>query len=378
MMCRLVLLCLLAPAALAAPDLDRYPAVSELTLGSLPAEVRPARYLVVKAPSSGLLQLHLPAPGERLEAGAVWAELEPARLQLEREAVDLARQLFAAKDQPGLRYEQARTRAELTDHLEELQRQSGMLRRMLKEPELAALYLDAPDGGAGADAVRYQMLQLDQQARLLRDVLQYVGTPRQEELELAALALKLRQQEAELARRERASRLTMPFAGEITLVPPRPAPGEALAVESGMDLARLQDFSRVDARIVLRRAAWRLLEPTRLTLVVRVGDTHAPLRAIFRRSLTEEVFGREELVYYFSFVPADVAAARALAGGQVGVELTASLPAPARLVPKLDLVLADPAAFREVGWAAGVARLFPGHHIVLAGETHLAIAADPP
>lgn len=368
-----LLLCFLCTAvSLAALDLRRYPLADEIVLGTLNAEVRPARHLRVKAPATGLLHLTLPPAGRVLPKGRVWAELDPARLGLERRAVALARALLQAKEEPALRLEQARHRADLTERLDETERQAAMLRQLLNEPELGELYLAEHATAGGTAKVADMLAQLDRQAKLLREVLTFVGTPRQEGLELQALRLKLEQQEIELDRRERDSRLVMPFDGEITLVPPPPPAGEPLYIESGMDLARLQDFSRVDARVVLRRTEWRLLDPARIRLRVETGG--AVLHAGFSRALAEEIFGREELVYYFTFDPAQNDDARALVGGQISVRLFAVLPQNARLVPKLDLALVDPELLRTAGWDAAVAQLIPGARVLLHGDTHLAIA----
>ena len=142
-----------------------------------------------------------------------------------------------------------------------------------------------------------------------------------------------------------------------------------------MDLARIQDFSRVDARAVIKRTEWRLLDPSRVRLRVNAG--REVLFANFSRALAEEVFGREELVYYFTFRAEQKAAARALVGGQISVQLLAVLPQSARLVPKLDLALANPELFRTAGWDAAVAQLIPGARVIMHGDTHLAIVVQP-
>lgn len=366
----LFLLLLCSVASLGAVDLNRYPLADELVLATVSAEVLPARQVRLKAPLTGYLHLTLPSTGTRVTKDTVWGEFDPARLKLERRALELARELLTAKEEPALRLEQARNQADLTERLDELERQAAMLRKLLKEPDLGELYFaDTTDADAKARAM---LTQLERQARLLREVLAYVGTPRQEELELQALHLKLEQQEIELARRERDSRLVMPFDGEITLIPPAPPAGEPLFVENGMDLARLQDFSELRARTVIRRTEWRLLDPNRVMLRVPTGG--GELSARYTRRLPEEIFGREELVYHFTFSSDQSVVARTLVGGQISATLVATLPKPARIVPKLDLVLLDPELFRTLGWTEAVARLIPGATLLLQGETHVAIA----
>ncbi len=373
--CHCLLWLLLATAARAF-DLTAYPLAGEIVLGTVQAEVRPALSRKIKAAQSGRLRL-LPAAfaREAQPSGTLWAEFEPDRLALEREAIDLARQLFLAREAPTLRYDQARARAELTDQLAELERQAAMLQRILDEPELAELYL-AEGGARDRDeaGLRRTLEQLTRQAGLARSLLAFTGTARQEWLETRALELKLRQQEIELARREQDSRLTLPFAAEIILLATPPEDDDGWRVDAGAELALLQDFSRLHVRINLRQPEWRLVPPGQLELRLATGAFGRTLRATHLHRRTEEVFGREELACYFVIEAESTAVARPLTGGRIQAMLTATLPEKARLVPKLDLVLAHPAAFRELGWAGGMERLAPGARVLLVGETHVAIA----
>ncbi|HEY0968953.1 MAG TPA: hypothetical protein VGD88_16300 [Opitutaceae bacterium] len=362
---------------LSALSLDAYPRQSEIVLGTVVAEIRPARAQRIPAPSSGLLHLTLPAPGTRLEAGVLWGEFEPARSRLEREAFDLAREVFEGREKPGLALEQARARAELADRLDEIQRQSTMLAKILADPELAGLYLTGEDKPTDTSAVGAMIERLKQQETLIREVLTYVGSADQARVETRLLELKLLQQALDLKRRDEETRLRTAFAGELTLIPLAPPPGTPLRVESGTDLALLQDFSSLQARVVIKRAEWRLAEAPALRVRIGAGIRGA-IQGSYLRSLVEDVNGREESVYYFQIPEEKRSEARTLAGGQVSAVLVSVLPEPAHLVPKLDLALANPELFREAGWAAGVARLFPGTRVLMIGETAVAVAPPAP
>lgn len=368
---------LMAACPLAAISLDSYPRQSEIVLGTVVAEIRPARAQRIQAPSSGLLHLTLPAPGTPLEAGVLWGEFEPARSRLEREAFDLAREVFEGREKPGLALEQARARAELADRLDEIQRQSTMLAKILADPELAGLYLTGEDKPADTTAVGAMIERLKRQEELIREVLNYVGSADQARVETRLLELKLLQQALDLKRRDEETRLRAAFTGELTLIPTPPPAGTPLRVESGTDLALLQDFSSLQARVVIKRAEWRLAEAPALRVRIGAGIRGA-IQGSYLRGIVEEVNGREESVYYFHLPEEKRTEARTLAGGQVSAVLLSILPEPAHLVPKLDLALADPALFREAGWVGGVTRLFPGARVLMIGETAIAIAPAAP
>ena len=363
---------LLVVPAFAAFDPSKYPESSELTLATLPADVQPIRSARIKSPTDGLLSLRLPAPGERLPEGTIWGEFDPERLKLETEVVSLARALYTEKEKPKLSLELARNAAELTERRAELERQGDMLARIADDPALAELYAGESSGGASREEVAALSKRLRTQLVLIDEVLRYAGTPRENQLEQRALELKLQAQELELNRRLHEFRLSMPFDGELSLIPPAPPEGKPLRIPLGVELALIQDFSAIQARVPIRRPEWRIADTSRLQL--RYSDRgRRNLAAGYQRSLLKENLGREELIYVFQFADADLAAARSLSGGQILMQLILSLEERARIIPKIDLILASPAAFREGGWESGVASVIPGARLLALGETHLAV-----
>ena len=60
-------------------------------------------------------------------------------------------------------------------------------------------------------------------------------------------------------------------------------------------------------------------------------------------------------------------------GTDVQCELWLELPEPARVIPKLVLVVNRQSAFGNRRWNEGVAQLAPGAHVLVEGQTDLAI-----
>lgn len=374
-----LVLFLCAPTApcLLALDPYAYKESRQLLVGLISAQVTPIRSLRVKSPSEGRLRLHLPRlPGAIVPAGTVWAEFDPERTALEREALTLARTLLDNKERPRLRLDTDRDALDLADKRAETARQLRMFQRILDDPELAGFYLESPDSGDDRPHLEETMTRLRRQLELMDAVLAYAGTENHIETETRILEIKLRQHELDLRQREEDKRLAMPFDGEITLLVDRPAGDDAtLRAQLGDELALLQDYSVVRARFAIKRAELRALAPE--TLQLRINAGARPMSAAFDSRLIEDTGGREELVYRFRFRDEDRLAARSLAGGAVPARLYADLPQPARIIPKLDLVLDSPDAFREGDWHAGIAVALPGAQLLAIGETELAVIPSP-
>jgi hypothetical protein len=97
------------------------------------------------------------------------------------------------------------------------------------------------------------------------------------------------------------------------------------------------------------------------------------LTATFAFQKIERVQTREESVYYFQFPAEKAALAARLMGTDLSCELWLTLPQPARVVPKLSLVLQQPTAFQGRSWAQGVGAAWPGAFVLVEGQTELAI-----
>jgi hypothetical protein len=110
----------------------------------------------------------------------------------------------------------------------------------------------------------------------------------------------------------------------------------------------------------------------RLTALVRLPNGE-DLIAPFAFQKIERVQLREEAVYYFEFPAEKSALAARLMGTDVSCELWFTLPQPARVVPKLSLVLQQPEAFQGRSWAKGVGAVWPGAYVLVEGQTDLAI-----
>jgi hypothetical protein len=166
----------------------------------------------------------------------------------------------------------------------------------------------------------------------------------------------------------------MPFDGKLTISIPISQGVTNYPVNLGQELAVARDVSAVRARVVMENAAWSGIPTDRLRLVVTTGGR--ALEAFFIYQKIEKVQNREESAYYFEFPHEKSSEAARLIGANNQCDLWADLSEPARIVPKLAVILHQPDAFQSRNWSSGVSSTFPGARLLLEGQTDLAIVVS--
>jgi hypothetical protein len=164
----------------------------------------------------------------------------------------------------------------------------------------------------------------------------------------------------------------MPFNGQLTINLPLTEGVVEYPVNSGQELAVARDLSLIRLRVTLSNPAWAGLPSDQITALVRLPNG-VELEARFAFQKIERVQLREESIYYFEFPVDKSALAARLMGTDLSCELWLNLPQPARVVPKLALVLQQPNAFQGRTWAQGVGAAWPGASVLVEGQTDLAI-----
>ena len=109
--------------------------------------------------------------------------------------------------------------------------------------------------------------------------------------------------------------------------------------------------------------------------MVTTGGRSLEAKFIFQK--IEKVQNREESAFYFEFPREKSSEAARLIGANNQCDLWVDLPEPARIVPKLAVILHQPDAFQNRNWQSGLSSAFPGARLVLEGQTDLAITVPP-
>lgn len=350
-----------------------YPAVQRMRLATLPCQLMPRSSISIYSPLLGVLRVYTTQPQTNLPAGAVWAEFEPAMFAAEAQAIDEAKAKLEERERLQLELELPKQKLALERDLEEAQRQVALLTLLSTNPALARASLKLPN--SGTNGIRPEALvKAQSHLDLLTLSMDYLQSTN-----LAILGIDLPGQRSdwerrklEFDRRQAQARLKMPFNGQLTINLPLTEGVDEYPVNSGQELAVARDLSLIRLRVALANPAWAGLPADRMVALVRLPNG-SELPATFAFQKIERVQNREEAIFYFQFPPDKAPLAARLIGTDLSCELWLTLPQPARVVPKLALVVQQPQAFQGRGWAQGVGAAWPGAQVLVEGQTDLAI-----
>lgn len=349
-----------------------YPAVQRMRLATLPCQLLPKSSISIYSPLLGVLKVYATQPQTNLPAAMVWAEFEPEMFKAEADALEEARLKLEEREKLQLELEVPKQRLRMEKELEEAQRQVALLNLLSTNQDVARMALKSPTfaNGIKPDALAKANVELDLLARSMNYLqatnLTVLG------IDLPGQRSEWERRKLEFERRQSQARLKMPFNGQLTINLPLTEGVEEYPVNSGQELAVARDLSRIRLRVTLSNPAWAALPTDRLMALVRLPNG-AELTATFAFQKIERVQLREESVYYFQFPAEKAGLASRLMGTDISCELWLSLPQPARVVPKLSLVLQQPGAFQGRSWAQGVGMAWPGASVLVEGQTELAI-----
>ncbi len=351
-----------------------YPTVEKMRLASLPCEVLPRTSLTISAPVSGQLRVYVHQQETNLPAGFVWAEIEPKELALEGAELEEARQSLKERERMYTEIELPREKIKLSREIAETRRRIVLLELLATNRELAGLALNT--AGLSKEGLLKQgtLQQARQELGLMEENLGYLSptNPAALGVDLQAAQMELERRQLDFDRRQAQSRFKLPFAGQLILSIPLGEGAAEYPVSAGQELAVVRDLGAILLRAQLEDVGWTTLPTDRLTAVVSLPDgTHLEARFAFKKLEHSQM--REQVFYYFQFPFEECAPATHLVGTDITCDLWIGLTQPARIVPKLALVLREPAAFQNRHWNEGVEKLIPGAQVLLEGQTDLAI-----
>lgn len=351
-----------------------YPPVEKMRLATLPCQVLPKTSLTINAPVSGQLRLYVDRPQTNLAAGFLWGEFEPKALNLEAAELAEARARIAERERMFEKIDLPKEEIKLRREIAALKKQITLMEMLSTNAELAREAINAAgldrDGALKAGSLDDTRKEL----ALMQENLKFLSESNTASMgfDLEGARMELDRRQLEFDRRQTQSRFKMPFAGQ-WIASIQLADGVTeYPVSAGQELAVVRDLHAILLRVPLEDVSWSGLPAAKMTAVVPLADgTH--LEAAFAFKKLEKYQLRDEVFYYFQFPFEESATAASLVGTSPTCELWMDLSQPARIVPKLALVLQQPEAFQNRRWNEGLSQLFPGSQVLVEGQTELAI-----
>lgn len=350
---------------------EAYPPMPRMRVAQLPCQLQPRSTITVVSPISGLLRIYAPSPQSDLKAGFLWGEFEPEILK--QDEVVLMESFKKLEDLERVQWEieYPKRKMEMEQRLRDAEKELKRVEMLWNNPELARKVLGA---GSHTNAMRPETLDIARQTyQLAKQQYEFLQSTNFAALgfDLTGQRTEWKRRELEFQRRRQQSRFEMPFDGKLTVGVPISEGVTNYPVNQGQELAVARDVSSIRARVVMDNAAWTGLPPEKMRVVVTTGGRALEAKFIFQK--IEKVQNREESAFYFEFPKDKAAEAARLVGANNQCDLWVELPEPARIVPKLAVILHQPDAFQNRNWSGGLASTFPGARLLLEGQTDLAI-----
>jgi hypothetical protein len=359
---------------------DKYPPVEKMRLATLPCQVQPKTSLIINAPISGQLRLNISSPQTNLQSDFVWAEFEPKVLNMEAAELAEAKRKIEERERLFREIELPKERIKLTKEVAEARKQLMLLSLVSTNPALGHLAISASGGAKEGGVLKSGSLEeAKKELALMEENLKYLSTtnPAILGMDIEGARLELQRRQLEFERRQAQARFKMPFVGQLITSLQLAEGVTEYPVSAGQELAVVRDLKCIVLRVPLEDVAWTALSAARLTAVLHLPDG-TQLEAPFAYKKLERSQLREEVFYYFQFPFEESTSAAQLVGADLSCELWLGLTQPARIVPKLALVMQEPNAFQNRHWNEGIAQILPGAQVLIEGQTDLAILPAVP
>ena len=353
-------------------DPSRFKESSLILIGKLPIRVTPRREYLIKAASSGQIELYVPPKPGNFKAGDRLGGIDVERLKLDEELMELGESLLREKEIPQWYLQRKNQIDQLKTQLAGIRRERELAKQMLADPEkysdLFKVMKAARD--REGESMEAYLSDLQEHQEQLVGILDFIQSSRKEELEIGELNKKFELKKLQFDIRRKDAFLTVPFDGRVTFIFPY-VTGEKNYVALGTDLALVRDSKEVYGQVPILDSKWRLLDQKSLELEVSVAGGVAT--GHYSKSLRKELSGSEALIYSFLFDSSDNALLMNQMSGKVEGKVFLGFDRPVRLVPKFLLVALSPGAFREGGWKGLLQSVAPDYELLQVGLQSVAL-----
>lgn len=355
--------------------LSDYPRGSSISIGMVPVVLKPERSFSFTAPLSAPLEIAVVQSSGTAEEGMVLAYMDRERIQLEGELLELEKMHSELQEVPEKRLSVFNSLRQIEDRKAEINQQLAFIKKIETDPELGRLY--SKDSSKFEQNKQTATDRLSEEKATVETVLGNLESPGNRELAENIIELKLQKRIWEHERRVEESQIAMPFTGRYQFLFPMSEGRSEYKVMQGEPLVLVEDLSSMYGVVEVRGVQWRLFDKDQLRLrLPGLGSMSNLVLGKFHHSVTEEKGPRGALLYYFNFEEKYVSKVSQIRGGMVTGEILVDVSVEQPyMVPKLDLLSANPKAF-QYSWEDGVRAMFDDVKAVYVGQDIVAIVPE--
>ena len=354
---------------------DTYPTSVNLPIARVDARVQAELSTRFYSPGNGRLKVFVSRASVALEQGQIWATFSPESLQLGQDMLEARRSALVIRKQTLNEVDLPQKRMEVEKRLREMLRLQEITKRLGDDEAVwKSLAELMPDAGL-AEADRSPAV-IDRTVRILTQQLAFLsgdkGADASQDLQIAEV--ELRQSEIDLQLKRSQYEMRMPFSGELVCNLDLRDGLDEYPVMSGQLIGIARKDNSLNCEVRMQDGRWLSLPADALFLKIKTsdgGDWELPYSG---RRIRDEMRS-EVLNYVFKMPSLAVPKLRNNVDSMMTAELVMRLVNPVRIVPKVSLINAYPAAFAAADWSGGVSATWPGARVVAVGTSVVAI--DP-
>lgn len=347
------------------------PSLQEFPLAQVSALLRPAVTVRLTAPLSG--RFHLSADATTVAAGSVIGRFDTADLQAQTDTARLRLAIARQQDSDFISSQPARLQ-EAKQRIADLQSKLALARAITKDPTLL------PELPAATQSLLNQADPAALEAELAAAQAKAAHLARPDFADTSTTRLQVRDAELSLRAAEeklRAAIVTTPISGRFQPAPDLPATSGDIVLVAGQPIGTVRDVTHLQALVPALSPYLIQTDPaqTRLQLT---GPRQQTFTATYSTAITAaSPTTGEGRFFVYTFDPKEAPALAELVNTNLNAQILLQCAPAVTAVSKYQAALDHPGAFHD-GWAAGVAKVWPGWRLACEGESQLGLVPAQP
>ncbi|MFC4992945.1 hypothetical protein [Rubritalea tangerina] len=355
-------------------DWAKYDRLNELSLQTLPVDIKPRQSLAIKSEAAGILTLELEGDVHEVRKGMRFARMDVDTLAEQGERLAILEEKRLLEDMRAEKLDLPEKKRLAKEELQEARRKVRLMEMIMDNPAMEEMSAELFGGDiASVTDTSFQeakdALSLAEQKMAWAD--EYDEKLRKGQIRIQEMDFAKNERNYEQAKER--SVYEAPFLGELRIELDYVEGQQEYTVGARETIATLNDYSEIHGHLRVKNASWINLSPQRLYIQLQDRDrTMMPFQD--DRIILDKRTRKEERYYVFAVPLSQSESLKRLTGTQMRGDLVYKLPEVCYIVPKYDLSLYALGKSDSVDWAEMVGELWPGAKVIAEGLGDVAIS----